>query len=193
MNVPALVLFRIYLVVVGFALSTGPTGAASFDCAKATTEVEKEICADTELSILDDRLAAAYRRALVVATDKDALRREQREWLAKRDACLGQNCLKTEHESRMAELDRHLRDGKEGRSALISGKYACEMRREEKNDHKASERLNLTLEIDNNVVKKFSSSWVFASDHPDLRPGYASTCHMELKDLEQNVRRTVFL
>lgn len=189
MNVPALVLFRISLVVAGLALSSGPARAASFDCAKATTEVEEKICADTELSILDDRLAAVYRKALVVATDKDALRREQREWLARRDACLSQNCLKSEHESRLAELDRRLRDGKEGRPALISGKYTCEMRREEKNDHKASERLNLTLEIYNNLVKKFSSSWVFASDNPDLRPGYASTCHMELKDLEQ-VRQT---
>ena len=37
--------------------------AASFDCAKARTAVEKMICADAELSKLDDEMAAVHRQA----------------------------------------------------------------------------------------------------------------------------------
>ena len=36
--------------------------AASFDCNKATTETEIAICADPELSALDDRLSRLYVR-----------------------------------------------------------------------------------------------------------------------------------
>ena len=39
--------------------------AASFDCAKATTLVEKAICGDPQLSVRDDALMAAYKHALV--------------------------------------------------------------------------------------------------------------------------------
>ena len=38
--------------------------AASFDCAKASAKVEKAICADKELSALDERMAAAYKKQL---------------------------------------------------------------------------------------------------------------------------------
>jgi uncharacterized protein len=34
--------------------------AASFDCEKATSEVEKLICGDEELSMLDESLRKAY-------------------------------------------------------------------------------------------------------------------------------------
>ncbi len=40
--------------------------AASFDCAKAKTRVEKVICADPQLSKFDEELAAAYRTALTI-------------------------------------------------------------------------------------------------------------------------------
>ena len=38
--------------------------AASFDCAKARAKIEKAICADKELSALDERMAAAYKKQL---------------------------------------------------------------------------------------------------------------------------------
>jgi uncharacterized protein len=41
-----------------------PAAAASFDCASAAARIEKLICADAELSRLDDMLAADYRQAL---------------------------------------------------------------------------------------------------------------------------------
>ena len=45
----------------GLLVLTLPVQAASFDCAKAGTKVEKLICGDAGLSKLDDELAAAYK------------------------------------------------------------------------------------------------------------------------------------
>jgi uncharacterized protein len=66
---------------------TFPVQAASFDCAKARTAAEKMICADAELSKLDERMAAAYAKTLARTKDKGKLKREQKEWLTRRDKC----------------------------------------------------------------------------------------------------------
>jgi uncharacterized protein len=52
---------RAVLAVALFA--AGHALAASFDCAKASTRVERLICADKDVSALDDRLASTYRLA----------------------------------------------------------------------------------------------------------------------------------
>lgn len=60
--------------------------AAGFDCTKAASKAEKLICADTELSRLDDDLASAFRQARRSSLS-DRLAQDQRGWIAKRDAC----------------------------------------------------------------------------------------------------------
>lgn len=61
--------------------------AASFDCSKASTKIEKLICNDKELSRQDESLAKAYRSALSSAQAK-AARTSQKQWLAKeRSSC----------------------------------------------------------------------------------------------------------
>ena len=62
--------------------------AASFDCAKKSSQVETVICADGELSKQDEALAAAYGAVLKQrqGAQRDSLRREQRQWLAHRNA-----------------------------------------------------------------------------------------------------------
>lgn len=59
---------------------TGP----SFDCAKASSAVEKAICADAKLGALDRRIAAAYAEALKRLDPKatKALRDDQRSFQA---------------------------------------------------------------------------------------------------------------
>jgi uncharacterized protein YecT (DUF1311 family) len=69
--------------LLGSLLGVAPSArAASFDCAKAKAPVEKMICSDAALSDLDGRLAAAYRRALGLASNPEPLKVEQRSWLA---------------------------------------------------------------------------------------------------------------
>ena len=57
--------------------------AASFDCAKATSAEEKAICADSELSALDERLAADYGEALskLSPESQKVFREGQKEWI----------------------------------------------------------------------------------------------------------------
>lgn len=60
--------------------------AASFDCAKAKTRAEKVICADPQLSKLDEELATAYRAALTVWGGRiaDYVKMTQRGWMGGR-------------------------------------------------------------------------------------------------------------
>jgi uncharacterized protein YecT (DUF1311 family) len=63
--------------------------APSFDCKRASSIAEKEICGLPELEDLDRDIAAAFTQALAVlsAADADALRADQRAWLKTRDDC----------------------------------------------------------------------------------------------------------
>ena len=63
----------------------------SFDCSRASTVVEKEICAIPEFASLDSRIAALLVQALAIvsARDAEALRGDQRAWLKDRDDCGG--------------------------------------------------------------------------------------------------------
>jgi uncharacterized protein YecT (DUF1311 family) len=58
--------------------------AASFDCAKARTGVEKAVCADPKLSEYDERIAAAYKRELGEwnGAIRGYVRNDQLHWLA---------------------------------------------------------------------------------------------------------------
>lgn len=80
--------------------------ATSFDCALAKSTVEKMICADTELSRLDDHLEKLYRKILDSSKDASTVRAQQRKWLkTNRNVCSEIPCLKAAYEGRMSELD----------------------------------------------------------------------------------------
>ncbi len=80
--------------------------AASFDCKKASTAVEKLICADAQLSKLDEELAAAYRDAMGNAgqAEKAALREDQAAWLKSRNACKDRLCIEGAYRTTIATL-----------------------------------------------------------------------------------------
>lgn len=91
-----------------------PVSAASFDCKKAVSEVEKLICQNPELSRLDDEMTRMYKKALASAPDKlpgdrpggpDWLKRQQKTWLKlERNVCATVGCLMEAYEIRMIEL-----------------------------------------------------------------------------------------
>ncbi len=69
-------------VVVVWCLVFGALAqAASFDCEKAKTKIEKLICNNEELSKLDEELAEAYAEALAKSPEPEKLKAEQKEWL----------------------------------------------------------------------------------------------------------------
>lgn len=78
--------------------------AASFDCSKASAKVEKMICADPKLSMLDEEMGKVYAEALRKAPDSAVLKSEQRAWLKERNGCADTQCLELKYSGRIAEL-----------------------------------------------------------------------------------------
>lgn len=82
-------------------------GAAGFDCNKASSRIERQICSDPLLGRLDEALARAYATARRVATAPamaEALRSTQRQWPALRDRCSDTACVRAAYLRRLAEL-----------------------------------------------------------------------------------------
>jgi uncharacterized protein YecT (DUF1311 family) len=114
---------RLLAVLVGLLLiaAATPAAAASFDCAKARTKVEKLICKDPQLSRQDEDLAKAYGEALKLWDGQIAayVKMNQRGWVGSRaletpgmsgggllceDDANSLPCLRTIHADRIAVL-----------------------------------------------------------------------------------------
>lgn len=88
------------------ALNVGAQ-AASFDCAKAATPTEKQICANQRISDLDEYLGRYYQTARAeLGRGAACLAPNQREWLRTvRNVCKDAKCLERVYLDRLAELD----------------------------------------------------------------------------------------
>jgi uncharacterized protein len=82
----------------------------SFDCSKASHEVEELICKDSDLAALDRSLAELYATVLkhTPAKEQGKLKTEQRGWVKGRNDCWKSDdqhgCVKAEYEARIKEL-----------------------------------------------------------------------------------------
>lgn len=85
----------------------------SFDCAKASGEIETLICSDADLAALDRKLAETYGAAVTVAEKGDAetlktLKATQIGWIKGRNDCWKAEdkraCTQESYETRIAEL-----------------------------------------------------------------------------------------
>lgn len=82
-------------------------GAAGFDCNKASSRIERQICSDPLLGRLDEAMVRAYataRRAAAAPAVVEDLRRTQRQWLALRDRCSDTACVGAAYLRRLTEL-----------------------------------------------------------------------------------------
>lgn len=80
--------------------------AASFDCKKANSYVERTICSDPKLSAMDEQLTAFYKQTLLSSLDKKAVKQSQRAWLREvRNVCESSPCLVAAYENRLAEIN----------------------------------------------------------------------------------------
>ena len=105
--------------------AANPLVAADFDCSLATTVIEKQICADTNLSELDSALGVAYRNYQLWELNKlqtlhtseynsyagyevwqKGVKAGQRRWLKQvRNVCTSTDCLTKVYQARIAELN----------------------------------------------------------------------------------------
>ena len=87
--------------LIGSFLLIGFVQAASFDCAKAGTKVEKLICSTPSLSELDSDLADIYKDAL---RKDSSLRQQQLSWIKERNKCNDASCLESSYKDRLDDL-----------------------------------------------------------------------------------------
>jgi uncharacterized protein len=99
----------------GTTTGSRPPQGPSFNCARTTNVVERSICADRSLSILDREVASLYRRATTKLAPSDArnLATEQRDFLANRNQCARRTsdrmaCIQTAYEMRSLRLGEWL-------------------------------------------------------------------------------------
>lgn len=79
--------------------------APAFDCSKASTPAEKIVCSSKELSDADAELANIYKHALNIAKDRNALIKEQNEWLKNtRNLCADVKTMMEAYGKRTEEL-----------------------------------------------------------------------------------------
>jgi uncharacterized protein len=114
-----------------FLLLTAPAAAASFDCAKAGTKVEKLICATPELGELDERMAAAFAEIGPEPQPEKSWGHwgprldDQRRWLHDvRDRCRDAACLRKAYLARIEVLGRWHDPAPV--DAALSGRYVVE-------------------------------------------------------------------
>lgn len=83
----------------------GIGAAASFDCSKAGTRTEKMICADSELSGLDERLSEVFQKAVKQSASQEN-RLQQKRWMSEeRDRCRDSACISATYKRRIAQLE----------------------------------------------------------------------------------------
>lgn len=81
--------------------------AASFDCGKASSKIEKFICESPNLSALDEGLDKAYKLAQSNSNHEDVqlLIKDQRQWLkSTRNSCGDEACLAQAYSSRIEAI-----------------------------------------------------------------------------------------
>lgn len=98
-------LLPLLLWAAGLLVAAGAE-AASFDCNRATTAVEKMICAQSDLSKADEALARTFASALATTLRPATLRLDQIGWLAQRDKLTTVDDLRMAYRNRTVELSR---------------------------------------------------------------------------------------
>lgn len=116
-------------VGIGLCLLAGAAAGAGVDCEQGGSPVERMICEDATLSLLDEKLALIYKstcRALVV--DRQKLRSEQRQWLLARDDCPDRGCVESAYQKRIQKLEEYMRAGLVGSAINFTGTYESQSR-----------------------------------------------------------------
>lgn len=114
---------KITKTVIIIASIWGTVGtAASFDCTKASSQIEKMICADVELSSIDSKLGKVYKEVLNNSEDKQSIKTEQRNWMEIRNKCDSSDCILQAYENQITNLNGLTNGKKSGESNSLEKK-----------------------------------------------------------------------
>jgi uncharacterized protein len=109
------------LMLITSNLAIADIVSPSFDCKKASTKIEKAICADTNLAQYDRKLSKLWKSFIVASNDDDfksRLRKDQALWIKARDTCQTDiACIKNAYQLRLASF------GEDKKLYLFAGQY----------------------------------------------------------------------
>ena len=99
-----------FVLVLVAALSPLRSDAVTFVCNSNSPLAEALICANANLSVKDDEMAAIYRvlqkRNMITPSHKE-LKTEQLKWLSNRNSCNNISCLNQVYDARILELNQY--------------------------------------------------------------------------------------
>lgn len=102
-----MVLPETWAVLMASALAAGENDAPSYDCGKARTDIEKEICGEynADMRQYDRQVAALYKLA---RKQNGSVKASQKTWLKQRNACGAEqypaDCLRQSYNQRVGHL-----------------------------------------------------------------------------------------
>lgn len=96
----AIALAAVTLMLSTAAFAEGP----AFDCSKASSKVEKMICADPTLSSTDSVNADIYKEVVQTSDNPSQVKQEQRQWLKVRNGCQTVDCVEKAYDTRYNQL-----------------------------------------------------------------------------------------
>ena len=108
-----------------------PETATSFDCHRARSSVERLICRDVGLAMLDGNLGETFWRLLrhTGGAERAQLTQSQQAWLRQRDACRDRQCIETTYEQRSRALERRFDERQKSLRASVSVVGQCQATR----------------------------------------------------------------
>ena len=129
--------------------------AASFDCAKAGTKIEKMICSSTSLNKLDSDLAGFYKEAV---GKEPSIKQDQLAWIKERNKCSTDACLEESYKDRIDSLTNFIvRHDREALRAEQKPSNTNQVKTEFKPTDKDKKLIDYTLLA--NMCAGFYSKW----------------------------------
>lgn len=147
--------------------------AASFDCNKATSDVEKMICSDHKLSRLDDYLSQNYKIAMgpdMPEGSKSKIRKSQIDWIDKRNTCTDTKCIEKMYSKQMDYLWNECFDHLSGKIEYIKFYEAMDIIKKEENSVSNSKiiREKLMKNVDKIQLLGFTEKQLNADVYIDI-------------------------
>jgi len=167
---------RVGMLCLLFLMFVQSACAASFDCEKASTKVEKMVCADPELSKLDEELGKKYQIALKEPWKTSSLYKSEHDfaWLKKRNRCPDSKCLKYVYQQYLTYLDNPNPKAEFGfdcnKAKSPFERYACDSEVNRWRLARADTELNtvyrdaLATHFDPDLLRKEQRVWLKARD-----------------------------
>ena len=153
--------FHLWVFIILLVSFYQPVSAQSFDCDKATSEIEKKICKSDGLKSLDVEMTALYQESLMIPEDEDpdglarALRiSRQEEWLKRREST---NYLDATYRDRIRALKKEKDDRDKFYEAETPGRALALMKKTEEITRDDFAKLLNKIDINDEILKYYIS------------------------------------